>query len=398
MKPCLIGIKTLACLLLAALLAATSQVHAQMVETRSFNTIQTAINELGTPLYTDLVSGFTDSSSASFSFTTPTRSLTIGYFTSSNGEVVVEENGTEIAGFFGEDRAEVDVQLRAFLTELFRGSTEGLKLEIANTPNDPVAGSPVSLQSRMAAASFENGSSVGPSPLTGGSRGQGTLAYNHLGVGLKSGRYTGPGFSATVSSTLLNYSIPLNDPRWALKLDLPIGIQTINGVQNVSASFGAGLRIPVYDHWTVTPELRLGITRNKTQRVTAKLLNASIISNYRIPLRNGYGITIGNSLTYSKTFGSAYDQTNTINKNGLEITGPFEPKLYGLPTNWQFSVVHTKVGGDPVFIDEWVDVSLSLGTVGSKNNVTWDSVRIGLTYTHANKGVKGLNLNFGYEF
>ena len=103
-------------------------------------------------------------------------------------------------------------------------------------------------------------------------------------------------------------------------------------------------------------------------------------------------------MTYSTTFGSAYDQQNVIGKNGIEISGPTRAKLFGLPTTWEASVVHTKVGGDATYIDEWVDVSFSLGTIGSKNNVTWDSVRVGITYTRANRGVEGININFGYEF
>lgn len=263
---------------------------------------------------------------------------------------------------------------------------------------DEIVGNPASLQGQMVTATFENGTTVGPSFLTGGNRARGTLSYNHLGVGLRSGRYSGGGFSANVSSMLLSYAVPFDDPRWALKFDLPIGFQTINGVDSLHGSLGVGVRIPVFDHWTLTPEIRVGAVRNKSTDETSKLINASIISNYHIPLRNGYGITIGNSLTHSRTYASALDQRNYILKNGVEFSAPFEPKLFGLPTNWQFSVVHTKINGDPTFLDEWVDVSVSLGTVGSKNNVTWDSVRIGLSYTRANGGVEGININFGYEF
>ena len=77
---------------------------------------------------------------------------------------------------------------------------------------------------------------------------------------------------------------------------------------------------------------------------------------------------------------------------------PATVEASGLPTTWEASVVHTKVGGDATYIDEWVDVSFSLGTIGSKNNVTWDSVRVGITYTRASRGVEGININFGYEF
>lgn len=386
------------CLAAAAAACWGGLAAAQSVGPAQFNTIQDAISALGTPLYQSIDPNYSPSSSGFFTFSTGNRVLLLEYLSGSSGTIFVTEDGAEIAMFENASREGAEADLKSFLSDLFRGSPESLRLTTSRTASDPVAGSPVSLQSRMATASFRNGSTVGPNPLTGGNRARGTLSYNHLGISLQSGRYTGPGFSANISTIPLSYAIPLNDPRWALKLDLPISFASIDGVDNISASLGVGLRIPVYDHWTLTPEIRFGTTRNRTQRVTGKIVNASIVSNYHIPLRNGFGLTIGNALTYSSTFGSAYDQKNTINMNGIELSGPFEQKLYGLPTNWQFSVVHTRVGGDPVYVDEWFDVSLSLGTIGSKNNVTWDSVRVGVTYTHANRGVRGLNLNFGYEF
>ncbi|MEM6617722.1 MAG: hypothetical protein AAF631_00285 [Pseudomonadota bacterium] len=376
----------------------TGAAMAQSINTQEFSTIDDAITALGPTLYTELDPNYTTTSVTNFNFDAGSRQFTLGYGTSESGDIVVIENDQEIAAFSGATRAEAEALLMQFLSDEFRQDTEALNRVVANTPNDPVAGTPASLQARMAEATFQNGSDVGPSPRTGGSRGRGTLANPNLGLSLQSGRYTGPGFSATINTIPLSYSIPLNDPRWAVKIDAPISFTTINGVDNVSGSVGVGLRIPVYDNWTLTPEFRVGLTRNRTAGVTAKLAALSLTSNYRVDLGQGYGLTIGNSLTYSRTFGSAYDQSNVYNKNGVEISGPFEPKLYGLPTNWQFSVVHTKVGGDPTFIDEWVDVSLSVGTVGSKRNVTWDSVRLGITYTRANRGIEGINFNFGYEF
>ena len=270
-----------------------------------------------------------------------------------------------------------------------------------HTSENPVAGNPVSLQTTMAKASFAFGSDVGPSPLSGGKRARGTLAYNHFGVSLQSGHYHGPGYTASFQALPLDYSIPFNDPRWALKIGLPLGYAEINNTRFFSGSLAVGLRVPIYDYWSLTPEIRYGMIRNKTLGIDSRLLNASITSNFRQPLRNGYHLVIGNSVTHSRSTSTDTNNNklrNMIYQNGVELSGPMQMKLYGLPTNWQFSVVVGKVSGSPTFVDEWVDASLSLGTVGSKNGVTWDSVRIGLTYTYANNGIEGINLNFGYEF
>ena len=66
------------------------------------------------------------------------------------------------------------------------------------------------------------------------------------------------------------------------------------------------------------------------------------------------------------------------------------------PGNLLFSI--HKSSGDAVSIDDFTDISFSYGTVASKNGFTWDSVRLGLTYTFTNKDYKGLEVNFGYQF
>ncbi len=366
-----------------------------------FNTIEEAISALGTDTYKTIRSSYTETAGATFTFTAPSETLTLRYLKDKTGVALRDDTGALISRFNGGTRSESEALLAAFLRERYATDPDALKLTVANTPEDPVAGNPASLMARMADASFTSGTDVGPSPLTGGSRARGTASYNHLGISLQTGRYSGPGFSANVTSLPLSFAMPLNDPRWAIKIHAPLGFSTINGQDYVSGSVGVGLRMPVTDNWTLTPELRVGALRDSSRGLTTRLANASIISNYRMDLRNGYGLVFGNALTYSKSLGSGnsgYDLANTINKNGVEFSGPFQRSLYGLPTNWQLSLVHTKVAGSPTYIDEWTDVSLSLGTIGSKNGVTWDSVRIGLTYTHANRGVRGLNINFGYEF
>jgi hypothetical protein len=270
-------------------------------------------------------------------------------------------------------------------------------------PEDPSTGNPVSLQSIMARDTFASGTDVGPSALTGGSRARATLANNHLGLGFKTGHYKGPGYSASIQALPIDYTIPFGDPRWALKLGLPLTYVDINGSQTFSGSFSVGVRTPVFDYWTITPEVRVGMVRNRVFDQTVMLLNTSITSNFQIPLQNDYVLVFGNAITHSRSLGTASGGANRqlrnmIYQNGAEISGPLQTKLYGLPTNWQFSVVYTNISGDETFVDELLDISFSLGTTGSKNGVTWDSVRIGLTYTHANNGIDGFNLNFGYEF
>ena len=93
-----------------------------------------------------------------------------------------------------------------------------------------------------------------------------------------------------------------------------------------------------------------------------------------------------------------YDLRNTMLRNGLSVSKSTSRKLFGDPTTWDFAVVNTQISGDEVFIDNYTDVSFSYGTLASKNGITWDSVRLGLTYTITNKDYNGFQLNFGYQF
>ena len=394
------------------------------IDSIQFPTLKTAVAGVGTPTYLKINPNYSETSNAVFTFSLGARRVhlvyggsvsaggaspiggaaaapAVGGYSASQIMVVDIETSSVLTTINEPSRDYSEMVLREFLTDLYERDTAALKLQVANTPIDPVAGNPTSLQTTMASASFQSGSTVGPSARTGGARASGTLGYSHLGVSLQNGRYSGPGYSANITTLPLSYSLPFDDPRWALQLDAPLTFATVNGQSVMSGSIGVGLRMPVFDNWTLTPELRIGMTRNRALGVNATLFAASITSNYQLDLRGGFGVVFGNSLTYSKslsTNGVNYDLENVINKNGIEVSGPVDFQLYGLPTNWQFSVVHSKIYGTPTYIDEWVDISASLGTIGSKNGVTWDSVRVGLTYTRANRGIQGINLNFGYEF
>lgn len=266
----------------------------------------------------------------------------------------------------------------------------------------------------MAKSSFTGGTDIGPSPVAGGSRTLGTATYNHLGFSLQSGKYSGPGFDATINSIPITYVRPFDDPRWALKFAVPLSYAKINGETFFSAAITASLRIPVYDFWTLTPQIGYGMTKNQAPLSPSmiahdktRMKTASITSNFKHELPNGMLLTIGNSYTRSESverFGyeccvfEQFKLKNDTYQNGLELSGPMKVKLWGLPTNWQASIVHGRTTGTPTLVNDWIDYSVSVGSVSPKNGVTWDSVRVGLTFTDANAGVNGVNLNFGYEF
>jgi hypothetical protein len=90
-----------------------------------------------------------------------------------------------------------------------------------------------------------------------------------------------------------------------------------------------------------------------------------------------------------------YDLSNTMIKNGVGVEGPLSFTIFGKTTSWQFDVAHTAFFGDPLYIDSYVDVSMSFGTRATQSG---DKMRFGLTYTAGNNSFNGLRVNFGYTF
>ena len=146
----------------------------------SFPTVDKAITALGTSTYVMIDPDYTEFSSATISFTvSATESISLVYAVSSTGAPVPEitvidpATGDELASFDGDTRADAEILMRVFLSDLFGKETEAFELLVANTPDDPVAGNPASLQTTMTNSTFNSGTDVGPSAVTGGARARG---------------------------------------------------------------------------------------------------------------------------------------------------------------------------------------------------------------------------------
>jgi hypothetical protein len=277
---------------------------------------------------------------------------------------------------------------------------------VATTASDPIAGNPASLQSRMIASDFSIGTGLadnGNSQVDASSSEENQKTFPRSGARL--GRYTANGVTQTVIELPLSYTIPLSDPRYGVVLTSPFTYVETEGTKTFSLSLGGGLRVPVYDNWTITPALRLGATGSADLGSLATMFGASVTSSFRWSNQN-LNWELGNMVGFNQTGGAItiedteidYDLRNTMLRNGLSVSKSTSRKLFGDPTTWDFAVVNTQISGDEVFFDNYTDVSFSYGTLASKNGITWDSVRLGLTYTITNKDYNGFQLNFGYQF
>ena len=222
--------------------------------------------------------------------------------------------------------------------------------------------------------------------------------------GLRGARFTSKEITQTVITLPFSYAFPLADPRYGVVISTPFTYVETDGTQSFALSFTGGLRVPVYDNWTITPSLSIGAGGLVNLDTVNSMVGAAVASSFRWSAQT-WNYELGNSVGFNKTATAKspagnkdFEARNTTMKNGISVSKDTSRELFGDPTTWEFALFNTQIFGDAVSIDDFTDISFSYGTVASKNGFTWDSVRLGLTYTFTNKDYKGLEVNFGYQF
>jgi len=212
--------------------------------------------------------------------------------------------------------------------------------------------------------------------------------------------WTGAGVDISLVEVPFTYIRTLADPRYAFIVDAPISLGVFDGEQALSASLGAGFRLPVTDKWIVTPVVRVGAMSSSDLDLEGFLWSASIVSNYETKMGE-LDFSVGNQLTHIRTIpinANDYDHQNTVMRNGIGLAGPTDFQFFGKDATWESLIVNSQWFGDDVYVSNQTDISLSIGTQNSNNGVKWDSARLGVTLTLTDKEYSGFSFNFGYKF
>lgn len=226
------------------------------------------------------------------------------------------------------------------------------------------------------------------------------------GFGFSVGHYSVGNQNHNVLTLPLSYTHYYEEEGRKLKLTAPLSYIDINGSKVYKVGLGAAYTRPINERWTIIPSARIGLTASDDMAIGATVVSAYLTNRYEFPYKNKH-ITLSNmvgvltSLDYSLGgFDSYYDVNNQVIKNGISIEYPLTYKMFGGKTSMEISLANTQFFGDKVFVDNYTDIALSMGTrrkVGGKDN-TQDSIQLGITYTVGNKGYKGGKINFGYKF
>jgi hypothetical protein len=136
----------------------------------------------------------------------------------------------------------------------------------------------------------------------------------------------------------------------------------------------------------------------------ALVYSGSTTSNYNFYLGDGI-LSIGNMLGFYRTGSLAvggyevdYDLTNYVLRNGIDLEGSLDFRIFGGRTTWQLSVVDTRFFGDELFVERYNDIALSFGTCRQRGSSTLRALRLGITGTLGENDYRGMEINFGYWF
>lgn len=293
--------------------------------------------------------------------------------------------------FAGATRNDSEQQLLDFLIKNGGDlATKVLQALVAESPVDPVAGNPGSLQNSMALESFSIGTGIGinsPPSSVEGRRAALVRQPNLVQVGGDVGVFDSGGYQSTAATLPIRYTIPFSNPRWAITIDAPITYVNTQGDSSYYGSFGVSLRAPVLRHWYISPSVRVGAAGSLDLGAAAFEYAAGLSSRYDIYLRDLI-ITIGNGVSFVHTTDLSvgnvhvnYDLSNQLWNNGLQVVGSLPLQLFGDPTSWQAFIVDTYVTGSKVYVDHYDQIGFTVGTRHQLNSQDWNAFRLGVEVT-----------------
>lgn len=283
---------------------------------------------------------------------------------------------------------------------------------IAETPTDPVAGNPVSLFYTMSINAFESGlalddpargsadGTVGPE-YGGVEVGQRNLAI--FGAGVQYGRFSTNGTDAESWTLPLYHSFLLGDSGYAINVDLPLAYTTIEDDSFFSGSASVGVRVPVIQGmWSVTPAVRFGLVNSNAFQAGVWSYGGSVTSDLRFRIGDA-AFQVGNMVAHYEASQTSllqddtlsYDLGNTIIRNGIAVTHPFQ--AFGEDLTGTVFATDTRFFGDEAFVEQFNEFGFTIGWERPSFTSLTDRIRLGGTFSRNEEGT-GFKMNMGYRF
>lgn len=224
---------------------------------------------------------------------------------------------------------------------------------VAESPVDPVAGNPNSLQSRMFDADYRMGTDGGLGP-------------DLFGLNLGGGIFRGGDYDVYAIDVPIRFRFGLGE-RIGLMLDLPTAFTSTQGAWSGMGSAGLGLSVKPVSWWSITPAARIGAAGSVDLGGLAALYSGTLTSHVRVPL-GPVSVGLGNMGGVAKTIDGievagyevSYELTNWAIRNGgyVELGLGNEGRLAQLALRLHAS--DARFFGDDLYLDAYQEVGLSL--------------------------------------
>ncbi|MDO6415199.1 hypothetical protein Q4F19_12475 [Sphingomonas sp. BIUV-7] len=285
------------------------------------------------------------------------------------------------------------------IRDLFRCISRGFA---RNSPVDPLAGNPGSLQASMVRSALDltNGDSL----VEGGANTSGdpwivgaaytTGSAGRFSVGRTDGRIM-RGFRLFEGNRAL------------LKFDLPFSYAHANKITSYTAQVGLGLETALIEQrWSVEPRIAYGAVFSRQAGSAGTILQGSVTSRYLIQGIGRGRLVIGNMVGYGATLAPPAtnanfnpDLRNWSFRNGLAYELPLKMRMSGRLTSLRASYGYTAFAGDKLRNNHFHEATLSFGLRGREESVraSRDLVRLNFNTTQA-RGYHSYTAGLGFRF
>ena len=240
-------------------------------------------------------------------------------------------------------------------------TTALLQALVAESPVDPVAGNPNSLQSRMFDADFRMGTAGGLSALRDGG-----ILPSPVRLDIGGGYYDAGGFDVYALDLPLHFGFGLGE-RFALMLDVPLTFTSTEGAWSGMASGGLGMRVMPFSWWALTPAARIGSVGSLDVGALAVMYSGTLTSHIRIPV-GPIAFGIGNMGGVAKTidaievsgFAVDYGLSNWVTRNGVYVEGRLAADRLGTGLGWRVFASDARFFGDELFLESYQQVGAAV--------------------------------------
>jgi hypothetical protein len=278
---------------------------------------------------------------------------------------------------------------------------------VRNSPVDPLAGNPASLQSSLARSSldFTSGDSLieemGPDGSGANSAGDPWIIGATAGFG-NAGRFDITKIDARIARGFRVFE----GGRARLKFDLPFSYTRINGTPAYTAQVGLGLEVPVSPNFSIEPRVAYGATGSAQIGQVGHILQGSIAGRYVLYGVGRGRIVLGAMGGYSQTLGTPFTDVdldpglkNGVFRGGGAYETPLNMRVGGRLTSLRASYTFTQYTGNDLYNNNFHEFGLSLGLRPREEQVRAlrDVVRFNVATIRAS-GFEQYTVGFGFRF